>query len=282
VVAHTAAGEIQEVNETVAVVTKVTITVFLLASLMAWVAAGRMLSPLRLLAKAARSVSESDLSQRISVQGQGEIAELAVTFNEMMDRLQAAFESQRNFINDAGHELRTPITIVRGHLELMGEDTKEQQETLELVLDELDRMSRLVDDMVLLAKAERPDFLQLEMVDLTMFTEELFAKARALANRDWRLDTKGTGYIIVDRQRVTEAMMNLAQNATQHTQPEDVIALGSSFSGDSDCGRSSIDRAGIIHCPIRTRSQSARLWHTTSYHPGRFSRGRSRIRVCQK
>lgn len=232
VVAHSTAGEVQEVNETVYVVTKVTISIFLLASLLSWVAAGRMLAPLRLLAKAARSVSESDLSQRIPVQEKGEIAELAVTFNEMMDRLQASFDSQRNFINDAGHELRTPITIVRGHLELMGDDPEEQQETLELVLDELDRMSRLVNDMILLAKAERPDFLQLEAVDLAAFTEELFAKAKALADRNWCLDSKGMGQIVVDRQRITEAVMNLAQNATQHTQPGDVIALGSILKQD--------------------------------------------------
>lgn len=229
VVAHSTAGELKEVSEAVFVVTRVTIVVFLIASLLAWLAAGRMLAPLRLLAKVARSVSESDLSQRILVQEKGEIAELAITFNEMMDRLQASFDSQRNFINEAGHELRTPITIVRGHLEVMGDDPQEQQETLELVIDELDRMSRLVNDMILLAKAERPDFLQLESVDLAALTEELFAKARALADREWHLDSKGTGQIVVDRQRITEAVMNLAQNATQHTQPGDTIALGSAL-----------------------------------------------------
>jgi signal transduction histidine kinase len=196
---------------------------------LAWVAAGRVLAPLRLLIRTARSVSESDLSQRILVKERGEIAELAITFNEMMDRLQASFDSQRNFINDAGHELRTPLTIVRGHLELMGDDPEEQRETLELVMDELNRMSRLVHDITLLAKAERPDFLQVEKVDIAAFTEELFAKAKALADREWRLDAKGTGTLVIDRQRITEAMMNLAQNATQHTQPGDMIALGSTL-----------------------------------------------------
>jgi signal transduction histidine kinase len=78
------------------------------------------------------------LTQRITVQGEDEIAELTITFNEMLDRLQAAFTSQRDFINDAGHELRTPITIVQGHLELLGDDPQERRETIELVLDELD------------------------------------------------------------------------------------------------------------------------------------------------
>ncbi|MBI4782992.1 MAG: HAMP domain-containing protein [Oscillatoriophycideae cyanobacterium NC_groundwater_1537_Pr4_S-0.65um_50_18] len=227
IVAYSVTGGRHQVDEAVFVIVQVTIAIFLLASSLAWVAAGRVLAPLRLLIKTVRSVSESDLSQRISVQEGGEIAELAITFNEMMDRLQSSFDSQRNFINDAGHELRTPITIVRGHLELMGSDPEDQQETLELVIDELDRMSRLVNDLLLLAKAERPDFLRLETVDIAAFTDELFAKAKALADRDWRLDSKGTGKIVVDRQRITEAVINLAQNATQHTQPGDVITLGS-------------------------------------------------------
>lgn len=168
------------------------------------------------------------MTQRLSVDGKGEIAELATTFNEMMDRLQAAFASQRNFINDASHELRTPITIIRGHLELMGDDPEEQQETLALVFDEIDRMSRFVNDLTLLAKAERPDFLCLEMVEVDLLTEELFAKAKALADRDWYLDAQGKGHLIGARQRITEAIMNLAQNATQFTKAGSRIAIGSS------------------------------------------------------
>ena len=84
----------------------------------------------------------------------------------MLDRLQQAFATQRAFIDDAGHELRTPITIIRGNLEVSGDDPKEWQEAKPLVLDELDRMGRIVDDMLLLAKAEQPDFLQPGPIDL--------------------------------------------------------------------------------------------------------------------
>ena len=84
----------------------------------------------------------------------------------MLDRLQAAFASQRAFVSDASHELRTPITIVRGHLEVMGDDPQERRETVALVTDELDRMSRFVDDLLLLARAELDDFLRLEPVDV--------------------------------------------------------------------------------------------------------------------
>ncbi len=229
VLAYSIAREHREVDDVVIVVTEVTIGVLVFASLLAWIAAGRVLAPLQLLAKAARSVSESDLTQRLPVQGNGELARLALTFNQMMDRLQAAFDSQRNFLNDAGHELRTPITIVRGHLELMGDDPEEQRATVELVLDEIDRMSRLVSDLVLLAKAERPDFLQFETVDLSTFTEELFTKITALGDRNWQLDALGQGQVVVDRQRLTQALTNLAQNATQYTEITDTIAFGSSL-----------------------------------------------------
>ena len=88
-------------------------------------------------------------------------------------------------------------------------------------------MSRFVDDLVVLAKVEQPDFLHLETVDVGALTEELFAKAKALGNRNWELDATGKGRIVADRQRITQAVMNLAQNATQHTKSEDLIAIGS-------------------------------------------------------
>lgn len=225
-VAHTTAGEREEAIEALIVIFKVMLLVLVVALGVAWFAAGKVLAPLRVLATTAHAISDTDLTQRIQVQGSGELAELATTFNDMMDRLETAFATQRNFVNDAGHELRTPITIIRGHLELMGTDPEEQQETLTLVLDELDRMSRFVEDLILLAKAERPDFLQLETIDLKAFAEELFAKARALADRQWQLNAIATGRMVGDRQRITEAVMNLAQNATQHTTQTDTISLG--------------------------------------------------------
>jgi signal transduction histidine kinase len=229
VVAHTTAGERGEVLDAVSVIVQLSSVVLIVALVFAWLVSGRILAPLRLLMVTTRSISESDLAQRLPVKGKGEIAELAITFNEMMDRLEAAFTSQRNFINDAGHELRTPITIIRGHLELMGDSPEEVQETVPLVVDELDRMSRFVEDLILLAKAERPDFLQLETVDLNSLTQELFLKAQALADRNWQLDAIGKGKIVVDRHRLTQAVMNLAQNATQHTLSTDTISLGSAI-----------------------------------------------------
>jgi signal transduction histidine kinase len=229
VVAHTTAGERREAVDALLIIFKVMMMMLVIALLLAWFAAGKVLAPLRMLATTAHAISDTDLTQRIPVKGRGEMAELANTFNDMMDRLETAFATQRNFINDAGHELRTPITIIRGHLEVMGDEPEEQQETLALVLDELERMSRFVEDLLLLAKAERPDFLQLETIDLTSFTEDLFAKATALADRNWHLESIAKGRLVGDRQRITEAVMNLAQNATQHTTITDSIFLGTTI-----------------------------------------------------
>jgi signal transduction histidine kinase len=230
VVAHTTAGEREEGLEALKVVFEVNAFVLFMALILAWLVSGKILTPLRTLTTTAREINESELTKRIPVQGKGEIAQLASTFNTMMDRLEAAFVTQRDFLNDAGHELRTPITIIRGHLELMGDDPDEQKETLALVIDELDRMSRFVDDLSLLVKAERPDFLRLETVDVASFTEEIFSKLKALAPRNWQLDTVAKGEMFVDRQRLTQVIMNLAQNAVQYTKDDDNISIGSGVS----------------------------------------------------
>ncbi|WP_299488197.1 ATP-binding protein [Acaryochloris sp. IP29b_bin.137] len=225
---HATAGEHNEALEGVYVFILVASGVLIIALMVDWLIAGFLFAPVRSLVKTTRLISETDLSQRIPEKGTGELAELAKTFNAMMDRLEFAFNSQRSFINDAGHELRTPITIVRGHLELMGDDPREQHETISLVLDELDRMGRLVEGMVLLARSERPDFLQLEKVEVSELTKELFAKAHTLASRKWQLMLNAHQQLMCDRQQITGAMLNLLRNASQHTKKEDTIELGCS------------------------------------------------------
>ena len=161
------------------------------------------------------------------MRGNDDIAELGHLFNAMLDRLEQAFALQREFVSDAGHELRTPITIIRGHLQLLDRDP----ETYRIVSDELDRMSRFVEDLLTLAKSERPDFLMLSELDLDLLTEELMAKAKRLGPREWKLEATGAGLLRGDRQRLTQAVMNLAHNAVQHTEEGDAITLGSSHDG---------------------------------------------------
>ena len=177
--------------------------------------------------RTAAQIGKDDLTQRIPVRGNNDIAALAEQLNAMMERLQAAFGTQREFLDDASHELRTPITIARGTLELLGDDSTERAEDIRLCLDELDRMSRIVEDLLLLAKSERPDFVRPQLVELAELTSDIDAKVRALGERRWQLQAIGEGTVRVDPQRITQAMVQLAQNAVQHTKPGDVITLGS-------------------------------------------------------
>jgi signal transduction histidine kinase len=145
----------------------------------------------------------------------------------MLERIEGVFRTQREFVQDASHELRDPLAICRGQLELMGEDPEERQATVALVLDEIDRMGRIVDDLQLLAEVEQPDFLRPHEIDLAQFTQELLAKASSLASRGWSLDGAARGTLLADRHRLTEAVMNLAHNAVQHTFPDEPVAIGS-------------------------------------------------------
>lgn len=229
VVAHLSAGERTESLTGVYIFVRIALVVSVAAFLLAWFGSRELLKPVQQLSMAAQELNEANLSRRLQVQGSGELATLANTFNAMMNRVQEAFDSQHDFINDAGHELRTPITIIQGHLELMGDDPEEQQKTIELVMEELERMGRFVNDIILLAKAERPDFLQLETVDLQVFTETIFSKVVVLCDRDWQLNQVGQGKVVIDPQRLTGALINLVQNAIQHTQPADTIEFGSAI-----------------------------------------------------
>jgi signal transduction histidine kinase len=233
VVAFHPGREHDRVDEVFRILLAISGVALLMTTGIGWVVAGRILKPVRLVRTAAAQLTEQDLTRRIPVRGHDDIAALAETFNAMLDRLERAFAAQREFVDDAGHELRTPITIVRGHLELMGDDPAEREETVRLVTDELDRMSRIVEDLLLLAKAERPDFVTPEPVQLAELTADVFVKARTLGDRHWELAEVADGEAQLDPQRITQAMVQLAQNAVQHTAPGQSIRIGSRVTGVS-------------------------------------------------
>ena len=208
-------------------VTTVGVVLLVIGTILAWRLADRVLAPVRRTAATARSITETDLTQRVEVRGRDEIAELAQTFNEMLDRISASFDAQRRFMDDAGHELRTPLTIVRGHFELLDEAPPEERaRERELILDELDRMARLVDDLGLLAAAARPDFTRRTDIDVGDLVGSVFAKVRVLAERDWKLTIERNGVISADRQRLTQALLQLVDNAIRHTDDGQIIDVG--------------------------------------------------------
>jgi two-component system OmpR family sensor kinase len=228
VVAIFPADRRDDIAEAVLVITVVGGIVLVISSFIAWSLAGRVLRPVAELTATARRITDTDLTARIPQTGDDELARLGGTFNDMLDRLEDAFGSQRAFLSDVAHELRTPITIVRGHLELLGDDPAEREETVSLVTDELDRMARYVDDLLLLAKAEQPDFLRPEAVDAGELALDLAARVRGLGERVWTLSAcpdVGDCQIVADPARLSQAVANLAANAVQHTADGDEIHL---------------------------------------------------------
>lgn len=201
----------------------------------AWVVAGRILRPVRDVAATAHGITETDLSGRIEVpDGPGdELADLARAVNAMLDRVESGVAAQRRFADDAGHELRTPITIVRGHLEVLDPtDPADVRETVALVDDELDRMNRIVSDLLLLARAEQPAFVRPRPVDVAALTGEVVAKVQRLGDREWVLEGAADVDAELDHQRVTQAVVALADNAVHVTAPGDRIGIGSRLTGD--------------------------------------------------
>ncbi len=201
-----------------------------LVGVVGWVVAGRLLRPLRVLRAAAEDISHTDLSLRIPVTGNDDISELTATVNAMLSRLQAAFDTQQQFLDDAGHELRTPLTVVRGHLEVLDSSkTFEVEETRALVLDELDRMARLVSDLTMLARSRRPDFTRPGPVDVDHLLATVLEKVSALGDRQWLIEATVHVRLLADQQRLTQALLQLSDNAVKHTAPGDVIALGAAL-----------------------------------------------------
>lgn len=225
-----------EADRTVRMLTLVSLGTLLVAGVISWLVAGRILRPVRQVQEAAAEITEHDLTRRITV-GDDDVSGLAATFNRMLDRLEEAFRAEQRFVDDAGHELRTPITVIRGHLELMDDDPASREVTMRIVTQELDRMSRIVTDLLALAKADRPDFVRLgEEVDLPTLTISLEAKVSALADRSWRLAHVAEGTARLDTQRVTQAVLQLAHNAVQHTGDGDAITLSSDVVVDPELG----------------------------------------------
>jgi signal transduction histidine kinase len=218
-----------ELNDVFRIIAIVGVSVLFGSAVLAWALAERVVRPIRRFTDVTHSIDDTDLSARIPVEGDDEIAELSRTFNAMMTRIENAFTNQREFLDDVAHELRTPITIIQGHLDVLGDDPAERTHTVAVLTDELTRMNRYVDDLLVLAQAERPDFLRPRPVDLAGFTDSVVAKVRRLGDRHWVVDADGTsgpGAAVFDEQRIMQALLNLASNAVRHTDVGDEIGIG--------------------------------------------------------
>ena len=220
----------ENVNRTLQIMLGVAILALFLALLISWLVAGRILKPIRDLRKVAEVVSDKNFTGRVPVTGKDDISAMSLNFNQMLDRLEESATIQRQFLDDVSHELRTPITIVRGHLELMERTTAEQNSTLALVDDELDRMGRIVADLLLLAKSERPDFITRRPCDIAELMINLDSKIQAFSGNRWVISEIADGEVLLDQQRITQALIQLCANANQYSPAGSIVDLGSNFS----------------------------------------------------
>ena len=245
-------AELRDLLTTHAIVSGIAL---LIVTALASLLAGRLLRPVRVLSDTAHRISDGDLSRRIEVTGNDDLTELQETFNAMLDRLEQAFSAQRQLLDDAGHELRTPLTVLRGHLDVLDtHDPADIAATRALLLDEIDRVTRLVEDLLMLAKARRPDFVQPALTDLRQLLHDVLAKSEALGDRRWVLDSVPDLDVELDGQRVTQALLQMVDNAVKHTAAGQEIGLGAARADrhldfwvrDTGPGVSPADRAAIF------------------------------------
>lgn len=197
-----------------------------ISALSAWFIAGRMIVPVRRIREAAETISAADLSRRVPVEGPDEITSLADTVNAMLERVEEAYRTQREFLDDAGHELRTPLTVVQGNLDLMPEDPEERAETTRIMQDELSRMTRIVEDLLTLARSDRPDFLRTAPTDVAELVLDVEAKIEVIADRNWSVMPYAEGIALLDQHRITQALVQFCSNAVRYTRPGDPIEIG--------------------------------------------------------
>jgi signal transduction histidine kinase len=207
----------------------------LIALGLGWLAAGRVLRPIRDLGATARRISDQNLTERIPISDRersSELGGIAGTFNRMMDRIQEGFLSQRKFVDDAGHELRTPLTIIRGNLDLHKRSLNKESQTLDVAIDEVNRMSLLVADLQTLTSSSSPDFLRNAEFALGDLLDELLVKAESLGERNWSLSARPEIQVSGDKFRLTQAALQLVENAVKQTSPGDKIQISGLESAD--------------------------------------------------
>lgn len=230
-------GSLQQVEEVLARL-RFTLLLILPAALVlalagGWFLADEALHPVDAMAQVARQISAGDLSRRVPVRPrQDELSRLAETFNMMIGQIEGSIQQIRQFSADASHELRTPLTILKGEVEIalrQAQTVEEFKQTLVSSLEEIDRMSRIVEDLFLLSKGDLgEERLEMEPVELaslmkdTVLQLELFAKGKKVALVLERTDESA---VIGDIYRLRELFLNLIENAIRYTPAEGRVAI---------------------------------------------------------
>jgi signal transduction histidine kinase len=192
--------------------------------------ASRVAAPLRRMSRIATRVDAGDLGPRMGIGGRhDEVRVLAEAFDHMLDRLQGAFDRQTAFVADASHELRTPLTVIRGQLEVLAlagrPEAADVRRVEALVGVEIERMSRLVEDMLTLAQAGEDGFLRASLIELRPFLADLVQGLAHATQRRLQLGDTPEVRVEADADRLAQALRNLIQNAVAHTAPDGLVEL---------------------------------------------------------
>lgn len=209
-----------------------------LAALVGWTTTAAALQPLEQMTETALQITHADdLSRRIPLSGpaEGEVGRLIVAFNETLERLEMLFETQRRFLADVSHELRTPLTTILGNLDLMRKMGQLDEESLEAITSETQRMKRLVQDILVLTQAESGKLpLGREVVELDTLVLEVFQQSKVLAKDrvQVQLGQEDQARVIGDRDRLKQVLLNLMSNAIEYTPAGGSVTLGLACVGD--------------------------------------------------
>jgi two-component system OmpR family sensor kinase len=195
----------------------------LLAAGLAWLVTGLGLRPLGRVTNAADRIADGDLAARTGIPaGSDEVGRLGRAFDGMADRVDATLRAQRQFAADASHELRSPLTVLGGYVDVLGRARDEPEtvdRTLAAMRREIDRLSRLSADLLLLTQLEAGGGrLAPRLVELGDLVEDIGAAARVMGvDRTVEVVRNGALPVVADPDRLTQALMNLVDNAVRHT-----------------------------------------------------------------
>jgi len=226
-------------------------------------------------ARCAVRIDSGELDHRIRASGgHDEVRVLADAFDHMLDRLQDAFDRQREFVADASHELRTPLTVIAGQLEVLALQESIPREEIvrvqQLVRTEVKRMERLIDELLLLARADRHDLLRLEPIELRPFLNELFTAITVTADRKFVIGPVPEGVLQADGDRLAQVIRNLIANAIEHTGQGGLVQLSTTAKHGSIEIAIDDDGVGI---PPAQRDRIFDRFHRTDHSRARASGG---------
>ncbi|MBG0785821.1 MAG: HAMP domain-containing histidine kinase [Anaerolineaceae bacterium] len=203
-----------------------------------WMVTGQALEPLETMAEVTRQItSTDDLSKRIPVVtgSNDEINELVLSFNQTLVRLERLFNSQRRFLADVSHELRTPLTVIKGNVGLMRMMNEVDDESLSSIEAEVDRLTRLVGDLLLMAQAETGRMpLTFEPVEIDELVFEVFEQMKTLSGgkHDIRIKNIEPAIVSGDRDRLKQVLLNIGSNAVKFTPEGQQIWFNLAVSGN--------------------------------------------------